>query len=330
MARQPGAWVTRRGRKWRVIVRRPGGGTTSRTYATEAQAEKVADEFRRQLELGDLSVEEAIEEYRQWLIEKGNKPSSIATTMHRLRPLESVGLVANLKRRSIEKLLTGSVDTRKNTLGQWRTFFRWCKQKGYLRRDPSEGVEVVGRRRRGKEQLTVDEARNLAAYCGHVASTDDGAMATLLALVLGLRASEVVGIRARDLDDGGSVVVVRGTKTASAWRRVVLPELLAEPMRLRRGLVEVGNPALLNLSRHGVLYHVKRLCREAGVPEVTAHGLRGTHATLATEAGITGPMVAAALGHANEGVTQRHYIADGTTEQAQRQRALRVLQGGRS
>lgn len=329
MARQPGAWVTRRGRKWRVIVRRPGGGTTSRTYATEAQAKRVADEFRRQLELGDLSIEEAIEEYRQWLIKKGNKPSSITTTMHRLRPLESVGLVANLRRRSIEKLLTGSVDTRKNTLGQWRTFFRWCKQKGYLRRDPSEGVEVVGRRRRGKEQLTADEARRLVRLCSDMAGHDSGALATMLALLLGLRAGELANLRVRDIDVGGTVLRVAHSKTAAGTRSLLVPDMCRDALHLQRQGLGPGD-ALLGLTRHGVLYHVKRLCREAGVPEVTAHGLRGTHATLATEAGITGPMVAAALGHANEGVTQRHYIADGTTEQAQRQRALRVLQGGRS
>lgn len=332
MARRPGAWVTRRGDKWRLIVRRPGGGTTSATYATEAQARRVAIAYQQQLELGDLSVEEALKEYRRHLIEKGNKPSSITTTMHRLRPLASVGLMASLKRRAIEPLLTGAVDTRKNALGQWRTFFRWCCKQGYLKRDPSEGVEVVGRRRRGKEQLTVDECRALLEHCLSSANTDDGALAAACALLLGLRAGELADLRVRDLDAGGSVLLVARAKTRAGIRRVAVPEVLRVPLLLRGGRrLDAGIPraGLLDLTRYGVLYHVKRLCREAGVPEVTAHGLRGTHATLATEAGVTGPLVAAALGHESETVTQRHYIADGTTEQAQRQRALRVLQGGR-
>jgi len=43
------------------------------------------------------------------------------------------------------------------------------------------------------------------------------------------------------------------------------------------------------------------------VPAVTPHGRRGTHATLAVGAGITGDAVAASLGHENFAVTAAHY-----------------------
>ncbi len=32
--------------------------------------------------------------------------------------------------------------------------------------------------------------------------------------------------------------------------------------------------------RQWILYNIKRLCRPAGVPEITAHGARGLHATI--------------------------------------------------
>lgn len=69
------------------------------------------------------------------------------------------------------------------------------------------------------------------------------------------------------------------------------------------------------------------MCREAGVPEVTAHSLRGLHATLAMEWGSTGRVVAAALGHTSFAMTtKRHYVADGTVERAAQRRVGSMLE----
>jgi hypothetical protein len=74
--------------------------------------------------------------------------------------------------------------------------------------------------------------------------------------------------------------------------------------------------------RYWLLYHVERLCEEAGVPVVCTQSLRGLHASVATEAGATSHVVASALGHSSPAVTHAHYI-DGTT--ARRARTRRVL-----
>ena len=52
---------------------------------------------------------------------------------------------------------------------------------------------------------------------------------------------------------------------------------------------------------------MKRICIAAGVPTVPAHGLRGTHARLAVEAGISGDVVAASLGHESFATTAASY-----------------------
>ncbi len=74
---------------------------------------------------------------------------------------------------------------------------------------------------------------------------------------------------------------------------------------------------------------VKRVCRLANVPEITAHGMRGTHSTLAVEAGSTGNVVAASLGHGSPTVTFTSYVAPGTKESVASRRAFEVLQGGK-
>jgi len=60
----------------------------------------------------------------------------------------------------------------------------------------------------------------------------------------------------------------------------------------------------------GILHE---LCayRDAGVPVVCPHGLRGTHATLAEEAGEAGAAVARQLGHTDHKVTEGHGTRDG-------------------
>lgn len=56
------------------------------------------------------------------------------------------------------------------------------------------------------------------------------------------------------------------------------------------------------------------------------HGLRGTHASLAAEAGITGHHVAMALGHESERTTQAHDLRKGAKEVVTQRRALTLLQ----
>jgi integrase len=71
--------------------------------------------------------------------------------------------------------------------------------------------------------------------------------------------------------------------------------------------------------------NVKRICGLAGVAKVTAHGMRGTHATLAVDAGATGRVVAGALGHGSETVTFGSYVAPGTKEAADARAVLTVI-----
>lgn len=58
-----------------------------------------------------------------------------------------------------------------------------------------------------------------------------------------------------------------------------------------------------------------------------AHGL---YSTLAIDAGSTVHVIAASLGHESITVTERSYIAPGTTQQADSRRVLRLLGGGKA
>jgi site-specific recombinase XerD len=94
-----------------------------------------------------------------------------------------------------------AVDTHRSGLTVCKGFGEYAITKGWIKQNPFQGVEGVGRRKRGRPQLRVDEARKLTDHC--LALCADGAksepVAVLTALVLGSRATEVVMRDVRDL-----------------------------------------------------------------------------------------------------------------------------------
>jgi integrase len=154
-----------------------------------------------------------------------------------------------------------------------------------------DDVEIRGRKRTGKAQLQIDEARRFVAKA--FAQADDPlALACATMLLTGLRPGDVMNLRVRDCDDGGNVLWVEAGKTDAGRRRVevakeVRPHLLAHatgrqsldylfelrPQRRRKA----GNP---KARTDALLRRVRSLCLEAGVPSVCAHSMRGLHSSL--------------------------------------------------
>jgi integrase len=268
-----------------------------------------------------------------YLARKGCKATTVATTNVRLR-----GMLSSVARRPMSavspvlatKLYDAyaehhSPDTHRNTLSQARTFGKWLVKRGWLQANPWVDVEAYGKRSRGKTQLTIDQARQFAALTLERAQADDlAALAALCALLLAMRAGEIVGLEAEDINDEGRLVYIRAAKTEAGVRVLgappVLATLLAKQARSTDG-------RLFPFRREWVREAVLRLCRDAGVPEVCAHSLRGLHATLAVKAGLSPHAVAGVLGHASPEVTRRHYIAPGTEEQVRLLSAVEVFRG---
>ena len=92
--------------------------------------------------------------------------------------------------------------------------------------DPWSSVEPIGRGTAGKPSPGEAEARKLDQYLFRQAEDgDEGALALLLALYLGLRTSEVLGLTVGAID--GTTVFVAGTKTKNARRKLALYEPVA-------------------------------------------------------------------------------------------------------
>jgi site-specific recombinase XerD len=101
--------------------------------------------------------------------------------------------------------------------------YRFAIKKKLVAKNPFDEVQSIGRANKGKLQLRTDEAKRLTDYLTERASLGEWrALALLTQLFLGLRSSEVLKLKKRDLDCDASVIVVDGTKTKNAKRRLAL------------------------------------------------------------------------------------------------------------
>ncbi len=224
------------------------------------------------------------------------------------------------------------MDYHRNVLAEARSFLKWCvSKKKWIAENPLADVEGVGKRSHGKEQLRVDEARTWLDLAVQYADQDEpGAVAAMMTLLMGMRCSEVTSRVVRDVDDEGRLLWIPDAKTKAGRRTLQVPE------RLRPYLLELSDgkkPEELLFGYHDRAWPrlwVRRLCEEAGVPVVTAHGQRGLHSTLAVEAGITSHAVAQALGHESFKVTAQSYAKPEAVDAARAQRTWRVLDGGKA
>ena len=97
----------------------------------------------------------------------------------------------------------------------------------WLARNPLDEVVGVGKRRHGKAQLRIDEARRWQAKALELADQGEaGAVAAMMSLVMGMRASEIVSRVVRDLDDDGRLLWIPETKTEAGKRTLPVPEFL--------------------------------------------------------------------------------------------------------
>lgn len=314
------------GEKWRLVVL--DGGSRK---AMVADTHEAALALRKDLQ-GALkrhiarSFEECLEEYLRNLVDRGVSPDTADKVRRMLRPFLPLAepLTAIDAERAAQMYFDETKRTKSNgepiandshhlLLRRVKHFYKWAISRRYITQNPFAEVSPIGRPKRGKQQLRIDEARKLVSVAIDRARTlDAGSTAILMQIFLGLRPTEALVRVVRDLDDEGRVLWVPFGKTSNAKRRLQVPDALREVLLLHaKGKPAdaplLGNPEEPFHTRDIIRYRLKLLCQQLGLPTVCPHSLRGLNATLALDAGATAQHVAAALGHASFTTTARHY-----------------------
>lgn len=320
-------------RRWRVEIVGANRARRRRSFATYAAAAAYISIF--EAETDGRTVSAAVDLYVAHLRARGLADTTIETTEYRLRGLlQTTGRDRPLRKltKAIARQLfaTRAVDvaaeTQHGELAAASGACEWWVEQGWLKADPFAALAPIGRRGRKKPQLRIDEARKLLeAALGEGSSAG---LAVALALLMGVRASEVTKRVVRDVDDGARVLWIERAKTKAGDRHLEVPEVLRASLAALCAGRGGGEPLFGDVDRHWIGRHARRLCKVAGVLELGPQALRGTWSSIAVEATPV-DQVARALGHAGPAVTRRNYLASGAERAGQQRTALRVLAGGR-
>jgi integrase len=349
-ARVNGPYYDKKNRQWKLRIFEQG--RIDRAFASMHEAEAAKRAIAAQLEQGARrGLEDVLEEY---LRDKAQRGKASVTTCHEqgrcLRQFLAHGLsdeitqltpqrAAMLYRDAVERTIerTGrprAAATHRLDLTLAKSLFAWSVRKGYVAENPFRAIEPTGRVSAGKAQLRLGEAKRYRDVALRLfdENRDVMALAAVVPLYLGLRSSELLRRRVRDVDAGGSLLWIDGGKTKNARRQlqVTAPALQQRLIRLTQD--RAGDALLFGdestrqpRPRQALHAAVKRICQLAQVPQVCPHSLRGLFATLSIESGAAASAVASALGHGSFAVTAKHYAQPEAVADAQSVRVASLL-----
>jgi len=204
--------------------------------------------------------------------------------------------------------------TANRRLSALKAFFGWAEAAGLVRENPARGLEGFkdSAKDRAPRALSTPELRRLLREARRTENPLHRAVIIVL-LNTGLRASELCGLRLKDLElserKGKIFVRGKGEKMRevplNAEARRALWEWLSVRPQVAADALFVGRRGPLTPA--GLWRIVKKLGRQAGLEEVHPHLLRHTFATrLLREAGADLVQVAALLGHEDIATTARY------------------------
>jgi len=145
----------------------------------------------------------------------------------------------------------------------------------------------------------------------------------LLVAKTGMRFSEALALTPKDFDLSHQMLSISKTwdykgeggflptKNKSSVRKIQIDwQLVVQFSELLKGLPEekpifVQKERVYNSTVNDIL---ERHCKEVGIPVISVHGLRHTHASLLLFAGVSIGSVARRLGHASMTTTQKTYL----------------------
>lgn len=245
-----------------------------------------------------------------------------------LRKLAPDLRLADFDRINYQKLINGYAEhhERQTTMDfhhQLKGAILDAVDEGLIQRDPTRKTIIKGCPPRDKKTKYLNQFE-LHAILADLKLGPSPSWDWLILLVAktGLRFSEALGLTPADFDfthqtvsinktwdykNGGGFVP---TKNASSVRKVQLDwQLIMQLSTLLKNLPEtepifVNGKVYNSTANHALARH----CKHAGVPVISIHGLRHTHASLLLFAGVSVASVSKRLGHASMNTTQNTYL----------------------
>ncbi|MBB5871152.1 integrase [Allocatelliglobosispora scoriae] len=198
--------------------------------------------------------------------------------------------------------------------------------------NPARHLRISHRYRPKFTPWSADEARSFLK----VAREDRWYALYSVALALGLRRGEALGLRWVDVDLIDNVISIRRTlqrvngqltngpvKTESSDRKVGVPAALARVLTLHKAEQARERKIAKKWTDHGMVFttklgtpieprnlnrHFDQLCERAGVPRIRFHDLRHSCATILYDQGVPIENIQDVLGHSSPTITKTIYV----------------------
>ena len=212
--------------------------------------------------------------------------------------------------------------------------FKDACNKDIIAKNPVEKMDRISLKKKEHEFMNTQE---IAELCNSVAGTKLELPVTL-AVYLGLRRGEVLGLRWQDVDfsmgvlrvdntrtKAGSDVIVKEPKTEKSRRAFIMPKVVREVLlKAQNEQQEIkakhkryndsgyvvtrhdGTPFSPNYLSDIFREHVKM----QGLKPIRFHDLRHAFASIANSVGVPMSEISATMGHSNQGVTEMVYTHD--------------------
>lgn len=195
--------------------------------------------------------------------------------------------------------------------------------EGFIDRDPTRKAIIKGKAPREKKikYLNQFELHTLLVHL-HLTPEINWDWFIFIIAKIGMRFSEALALTPKDFDFPHQSLIVNKTwdykgsggflptKNKSSVRKIQLDwQTIIKFSELIRDLPE-DEPIFVK----GPVYNstvndrLERYCKDLGIPVISIHGLRHTHASLLLFAGVSIASVARRLGHASMTTTQKTYI----------------------
>ncbi|MFB5192760.1 site-specific integrase [Alicyclobacillus fastidiosus] len=315
-------------------------------FKTKREADEKMRDHLHQLADGQVPVDQTLSQFLKKFVDdhcKGMKPSALwtydYTCQHYIVPILGKVKLDKLSHSHIQqlyeawnaKLAPSTVHRIHRVL---RTALNYAVKQGYLVKSPMTRVDAPERRTPRRTILSVQQAKTMLTWLKQ--RRPGPYKACFLAIYTGMRCGEVAGLQWGDVEWDTNVLHVRrsrqrtkgedivGTpKTADSERDIVVPDMVMNELRLwydaQRAfhrLVEMPWDESLYVVRlpdgevpdpHIFARGVKVALTKLGLPIVTFHDLRHTHASWLLESGVDLKVVSQRLGHSSISVTADVY-----------------------
>lgn len=283
-------------------------------YLAEAEAGRILGRRRRPIKASTLAMDRSrIEAHIKPLLGRRHVGTLTLGDIEGAQADIAAGKTAKPRTGSRGGATTGGEGVAARTISTFHAIFEHAVRLGRIKSNPAKGVRCLASAPRHRRLGRAEIAKlGTAMRAAETAVGHPTALAAIrLLLLTGFRRLEALGLQREWLNAEEASVRFPDTKSGAQVRviaRAAVDLLTAQPQTAKSPFffpADWGDGHFI-----GVVRVLDRVCALAGLADVTPHTLRHTFASVAGDLGFSELTIAALLGHASRGVTQRYVHID--------------------